>query len=86
MSFATLGWGTWWLALLVRTVVPDWRFGLGVPGTLGCVFAVLGLAVAVFTVRAKRSWLLFTLIPLFANGSLLFVPWLASRWSERGAG
>ena len=43
---------------------------------------IMGLAVALWTVRAKKSWLLFTLIPLFANASLLLVPWLARQWTS----
>jgi hypothetical protein len=32
--------------------------------------------VALFTIRARRTWLLFTLVPLLANASLFLVPWL----------
>ena len=31
---------------------------------------------AVFTIRAQRSWLLFVSVPLFANGFLLFLLWM----------
>ena len=85
MSLASLGWGTWWVALFLRVSLPEMAFGLRVPGAVSVLFGLCGLGVAVFTLRAKRSWLLFTLIPLLANASLLFVPWFASRWlAERG--
>ena len=85
MSLASLGWGTWWVALFLRVMVPSLGFGLRVPGFVSVAFALCGLVVVLFTLRAKRSWLWFTLIPLFANASLLLVPWFASRWlAERG--
>lgn len=79
MTMATLGWGTWWTALFVHHWVPG-RFELGLPSAISAVFAVLGLFQVLLCVRAKRSWLLLTLIPLFANLSLLFVPWLAREF------
>ena len=77
MTLATLGWGTWWVVLVLHHWAPDWRFGLRVPSVISMVCAALGLVQVLLTVRAKRSWLLLTLIPLFANLSLLLVPWLA---------
>jgi hypothetical protein len=38
--------------------------------------------VAVWTLRARRAWILFALAPLFANASLLLVPWLAREWAR----
>jgi hypothetical protein len=77
MTLATLGWGTWWLCLLARRLAPDWHVPLAVPSVISTALALLGLAVAVLTLRGRRAWILFTLVPLFANSSLLFVPWLA---------
>ena len=39
-------------------------------------FAAFGLLVAILTIRARKTWLLFTLVPLLANASLFLVPWL----------
>jgi len=83
MILATLGWGTWWCVLILHRLRPDPPVGLLVPSTVSTVAAVLGLAVAVFTLRARRAWILFALVPLFANGSLLFVPWLAEELAGR---
>ena len=43
----------------------------------------MGLVVALLTLRARRAWVLFALVPLFANGSLLFMPWFASELVRR---
>ena len=77
MTLATLGWATWWLCLIVRRFAPDWHVPLAVPSAISTALALFGFAIAVLTLRARRSWILFTLVPLFANSSLLFVPWLA---------
>lgn len=84
MTLASLGWGTWWVALFVHRVAPGLRFGLGVPSAISIVFAVCGLFFVLVTVRAKRSWLLLTLVPFLANASLLFVPWMAREWANPG--
>ena len=76
MTCASLGWGTWWILLLVRKIrgeMPD----LMLPEVLSCSFAVAGLVLAFWCLRATRSWLLFVMVPVLANGSLLLMPWLA---------
>lgn len=82
MTFASLGWGTWWVLLFVKKLAGV-SPGLLIPSIFSTVFAILGLAVAVATLRAKRSWLLFVAIPVLANASLLFLPWLAAEVSDR---
>jgi len=77
MTLASLGWATWWIVLLVRKLAPGVALGIGVPAAISTVFALLGLAVAVLTLRARRSWILFVTVPLVANATLLLVPWLA---------
>jgi hypothetical protein len=83
MMLATVGWGTWWLVLLVHRLAPERTLSLAVPAAISTTAAVLGLLIALFTLRARRAWILFALVPLFANGSLLFVPWLAQELAER---
>jgi hypothetical protein len=78
MTLASLGWGTWWVVLLLRRMF-DLTPGLTVPSFVSSVFAVAGLAVAVWCLRARRSWLLFVMIPFLANLALLFMPWLAQE-------
>ncbi len=81
MSLATLGWGTWWCVLFVHHFAPGFEFSLALPSALSTAAALLGLGVAILTLRARRAWILFALVPLFANGSLLFVPWLAAEFA-----
>lgn len=82
MTCASLGWGTWWILLLVKKLSGH-APGLLLPSVLSILFAALGLGVALLTLRARRSWLLFALIPLLANASLLAMPWLAAELTSK---
>jgi len=82
MTLASLGWGTWWLVFLLRRVAPEVSVGLAVPSAIATAFAVVGFVVAILTLRARRSWLLFVHIPLLANASLFFMPWMAAEMWE----
>jgi len=83
MILATLGWGTWWCVLIAHHFAPQRELSLALPSILSTTLAASGLLVAILTLRARRSWVLFTLAPLFANASLLLVPWLAAELTER---
>jgi hypothetical protein len=83
MSLATLGWGCWWLDLLLMRTVPDLVPNVAVVSTLASLLALAGLGAALITLRGRnRVWLSLSLVPLFANLSLLSVPWLVdpARW------
>lgn len=76
MTFASLGWGTWWVLLVVHRIrgeMPD----LVLPELISCSFAVIGLVLAFWCLRGRRSWLMFVMVPVLANGSLLMMPGLA---------
>lgn len=77
MTLATFGWGTWWVALLWTRVAPESAPGIVVVGSIAIFFAVPGLVIAAMTVRSRRTWMLFSLVAIFANASLLAMPWLA---------
>lgn len=79
MTLASLGWGVWWIVLFLRRFVPAADPGNLAPIVASMALALAGLGIAVLTIRAKRSWLFFTCVPLFANGSLLGMPWLVSE-------
>ncbi|MEW6073101.1 MAG: hypothetical protein AB1726_11000 [Planctomycetota bacterium] len=82
MTLASLGWGTWWVLFLVHRLAPGFHVDLAVPSAVSLVFAALGFLVAVLTLRARRSWLLFAHIPLLANAALFLMPWFAAEmWS-----
>lgn len=73
MTLATLGWGCWWSALFVAKFtgwVPDARWVAGI----AAVFAVPGFLMAVVTIRAQSSWMLFASVALLANLGLLLLP------------
>ena len=81
MTLACLGWATWWVVFLLRRFFPEQAIGWTIPILVSPVFAVPGLIVALLTVRAQRSWMLFVLVPLFANASQLAMPWLVREFS-----
>jgi hypothetical protein len=80
MTLATLGWGVWWVGLLLARfapwLAPDFLSGRTLVTTLSSILAALGLVLALLTVRAKRSWLPFAAVAIFANLSLLLLPLL----------
>jgi hypothetical protein len=41
-----------------------------------CLFALPGFLLGLLTLRARRGWFLLALVPLFANGMLVALPWL----------
>lgn len=77
MSLATLGWSCWWLDLLLARTVPDFVPNYALVSTVASAFAIGGLVLALLTLRGRnRLWLGLALVPLFANASLLSMPWL----------
>jgi hypothetical protein len=74
MTMATLGWGTWWLAVVLWELAPAWAPSLEVTLGVACAFAVVGCGFWLFSLRAKLAWVLITVVPLFANASLLVLP------------
>lgn len=87
-TLATLGWGVWWVGLFLARfapwLAPDWLSGRTLVTALSSVLGGLGLLLALFTVRANRSWLPFALVAIFANLSLLLLPLLLSGWETPG--
>ena len=81
MTFATLGWATWWLAVVLARLAPGLAPGFHPTWAVTMVFAGAGLCCGLFTLRAKLAWILITGVPLFANGSLLLLPLLIPEGS-----
>lgn len=75
MAMATCGWMSWWTSLALLHFFPDVAPSLRVTTWIASSFAAVGFLAAVWAFRAKAAWLLFLLVPFFANGSLLLVPW-----------
>jgi len=76
MTLATLGWAVVWTALCLRRWAPELAPDPVLTLRLASGIALVGLAVALFTLRAKLAWILITAAPLFANTSLLCLRWV----------
>lgn len=75
MTLATFGWGVVWGALgLAKLGI--WEAPVRGVYTLAAMPAALGIAYALATVRARRAWVFMAAIALFANGSLLALPFV----------
>ena len=72
MTLATLGWAVVWSALGLA------RLGVSVPLAwiygISCLLGAAGFGYGFLTVRARKAWLLMALMALFANGTLLLLP------------
>jgi len=72
MTLATLGWAVVWCSLAAA------KWGLAAPANAVYVVsgapAVVGAILALTTIRARKPWVLMTLVALFANASLLALP------------
>jgi hypothetical protein len=79
MTLATLAMAVWGLTLVWMRVSPQSAPRFEIAFLAAGFFAVPGVILALLTVRAKLAWLLFACVPLFANASMLVLPWIA-RW------
>lgn len=74
MTLATLGWALVWgsfaLAKLGWAPRAEWVY------VLAAGPAAVGMGYAVLSARARRAWLFMALVAVFANGSLLGLPFL----------
>lgn len=80
MSMASLGWGVWWITLVLARFVPDAKPDLRITEWAAGACAFLGFVAALWAFRAKLAWLLIVAIALFANGSLFLMPWIVDAW------
>lgn len=76
MCMASLGWGLWWATLILLRFAPGAAPNVLVTEWLVGACAVVGLAAAVWSFRAKLAWILIMSVALFANASLLAMPWI----------
>jgi hypothetical protein len=80
MSMASLGWAVWWTTLVIARFVPDATPDLRITEWAAGACAVLGFLAALWAFRAKLAWILIMSIAVFANGSLLLMPWIVDAW------
>jgi len=81
MTLATAGAAVWGVALVWMRVSPQDAPSLGATWMLSSAFTAPGFLLAFLSLRARTAWLLFAGIPLAANGMMLFLPWLALKFS-----
>lgn len=79
MVLATLGWGAWWLSLFARQFFPALFPGFAVTYWVACVPAAAGLLLAIFTIRARKIWILLAAVPICSNLFLLALPWVLDQ-------
>ena len=77
MVLATAGWSVWWLTIVLARMWPEMAPSPLVAAWVSFAFALAGFFLAVFTIRARLVWVLLATVPLFANGSMLVLPWIA---------
>jgi hypothetical protein len=82
MTFATLGAAVWGADLLWMRVEPESAPSLLTTYLISSAFTVPGALLAFLTLRARTAWLLFTLVPLAANGMMLVLPYVALKLRE----
>jgi len=82
MSLATGAMAVWGVTLVLMDVAPVWAPSWRWATALSSLFALPGLALAVLTVRARRSWFLVAMVPVTANGMALFLPWVARQLAQ----
>ena len=76
MCMASLGWAIWWASFVLLRFAPAAAPDLRVTSWFAGACAAVGFLAAIWSFRAKLAWILFMMIPMFANGSILAVPWV----------
>ena len=86
MTFASLGWASWWVTAALLHWKPMWAPSIDVTDQLAITFALLGFIAALLSVRARLAWLIVVAVPMFANLSVLLIPFTLNTWriNERG--
>jgi hypothetical protein len=84
MTLATLAMGVWGIEVVWLKLHPESAPNLSSAFLVASLFAVPGFVLGVLTLRARLAWLVFAIVPLFANGMLLFLPWIMLRMRDSG--
>jgi ABC-type enterochelin transport system permease subunit len=84
MTLATMAMGVWGITVVWMKL--DRGSAPSLKGTFlaASLFAGPGFVLALFTLRARLAWLMFAIVPVFANGMLLFLPWIVMRLRQGG--
>lgn len=65
---------------------PAWAPSIEVTDHFALTFAVLGFIAAVLSIRARLGWLVVVSVPMFANLSVLLIPFTLNTWRVNEAG
>ncbi len=76
MTLATAGFAIWGATVVWMRAHRASAPSLEAAFLLSSLFSMPGLILGLLTLRAKRSWLLFALVPIAFNTMLLVLPWL----------
>ena len=60
-----------WVTLVLAKLMPEWEVDAEISYCFASVFALCGLGLGIFSLRARLAWILICGVPIFANGSLL---------------
>jgi hypothetical protein len=80
MTFASLGWASWWVTAALLHWKPSWAPSIDVTDQLAITFALLGFIAALLSVRARMGWLIVVAVPLVSNLSVLLIPFTLNTW------
>jgi hypothetical protein len=86
MTLATMGLAVWGAIVVWMRLDRAGAPSLETAFLASSCFSLPGWILGVLTVRAKRSWLLFALVPIAFNTMLLVLPWLLIWLREHRAG
>ena len=79
MTLATGAMGVWGLTVVMLKLAPQWVPDFWVVFAVASLLAVPGLVLGLFTIRSRFAWLMFALVPVFANGMLIALPLVVRR-------
>ena len=76
MTLATIGLAVWGMTILWMIVDRRTAPSLETAFLFSSLFSLPGWILGLLTIRAKRSWFFFALVPIAFNTMLLVMPWL----------
>jgi hypothetical protein len=76
MTLATAGLAVWGLTILWMFFHRRTAPSLETAFLVSSLFSLPGWVLGLLTIRAKRSWFFFALVPIAFNTMLLVMPWL----------
>ena len=76
MTFATVAFAVWGVTVVWMRADRHSAPSLELAYLVSSLFSLPGVILGLLTLRAKRSWLWFALVPIAFNTMLLLLPWL----------